>query len=303
MVIKNLVISGGGPIMVQILGAIQHLEEKKFLNMKNIETIYGTSAGAIVGLLICLKFDWETINDYVIKRPWQDVFAIKVQNIFDAYTKKGLFDIKTIEKCFKPLFDAKDISMDINMAEFYKLTKIELHFFAFEINEYKVTDISHITYPTLSLLMAIQMTCALPVLVTPVCIDDKCYIDGGMSCNYPLSYCIESGKNPDEILGIKNKYKDNKTYINTESTMLDFLLGFLFKAVFSISTDNAQPTIQYEVICNAEYLNFEILKSTLSNIEVRKDLFNIGINNATTFLDNLENNLENSIQELCKSSL
>jgi predicted acylesterase/phospholipase RssA len=129
MVIKNLVISGGGPIMVQILGAIQRLEEKNFLNMKNIETIYGTSAGAIVGLLICLKFDWETINDYVIKRPWQDVFAIKVQNIFDAYTKKGLFDIKTIEKCFKPLFDAKDISMDINMADFYELTKIELHFF------------------------------------------------------------------------------------------------------------------------------------------------------------------------------
>ena len=134
MTIKHLVISGGGPIMVLVLGAIQHLEQNNFVDMKNIESIYGTSAGGIVGVLICLKYDWETINDYIIKRPWQDVFPIKVQNIFDAYTKKGIFDIKTIEKCFKPLLDAKDIPMDINLENFYNLTKIELHLFSFEIN-------------------------------------------------------------------------------------------------------------------------------------------------------------------------
>ena len=55
MTIKNLVISGGGPIMVQVLGAIQHLEKNNFVDLKNIETIYGTSAGAIVGILICLN--------------------------------------------------------------------------------------------------------------------------------------------------------------------------------------------------------------------------------------------------------
>jgi predicted acylesterase/phospholipase RssA len=103
--------------------------------MDNIESIYGTSAGAIVGILICLKFDWETINDYIIKRPWQDVFPIKVQNILDAYAKKGVYDVKTIEKCFKPLFDAKDISLDINLIDFYNLTNIELHMFSFEVNE------------------------------------------------------------------------------------------------------------------------------------------------------------------------
>ena len=166
MTIKHLVISGGGPIMVQVLGAIQNLEKNNFIDMKNIESIYGTSAGAIVGILICLKFDWETINDYIIKRPWNDVFSIKVQNIFDAYTKKGIFDNKIIEKCFRPLLDAKDISMDITLEEFYKFSNIELHLFSFEINEYKVHDISYITHPSLPLMTAIQMTCALPVLLT-----------------------------------------------------------------------------------------------------------------------------------------
>jgi predicted acylesterase/phospholipase RssA len=291
MTIKNLVISGGGPIMVQVLGAIQYLEKNKFVDIKDIESIYGTSAGAIVGILICLKYDWETINDYIIKRPWHDVFSIKVQNIFDAYTKKGIFDNKIIEKCFRPLFDAKDISMDITLEEFYKFSNIELHLFSFEINEYKVQDISYITHPTLPLLTAIQMTCALPVLLTPVCIDNKCYIDGGMSSNYPLIYCIESGKNPDEILGFKNKYNDNKSYVNNESTLLDFLINFLFKAVFSLNTDNTQPSIKHEVICNADFMTLNILRTALSDIDVRKDLFNNGIETATNFLSNLENSV------------
>jgi len=284
--------SGGGPIMVQILGAIQHLENKKFLEMKNIESIYGTSAGAIVAILICLKFDWETINDYIIKRPWQDVFPVKVQNIFDAYTKKGIFDIKTIEKCFKPLLDAKDIPMNINLQEFYIISNIELHIYSFEINEYKVQDISYISHPNLSLLTAVQMTCGLPVLVTPVCIGDKCYIDGGLACNYPLNYCIESGNNPDEILGFKNKYSEEKNNINEESTILDFLLSFLFKAVFSLSSSHIQPQLKNEIFCDSKYLTIDILRNTLGSVDVRRDLFKNGVESAEFFLSNLENSVD-----------
>ena len=291
MTIKNLVISGGGPIMIQVLGAIQHLETNDFLHIKNIETIYGTSAGAIVGILLCLKFDWETINDYIIKRPWQDVFPMKIQNIFDAYTKKGIYDIKHIEKCFKPLFDAKNIQMDITLEDFYNYSKIELHLFSFEINEYKVQDISYLTYPKLSLLTAIQMTCALPILITPVCMDNKCYIDGGMVCNYPLNYCINTGKNTEEILGFKNKYSDDNNCVTTDSTLLDFLLSFLFKAVFSLSTDHIQPSVKYEVTCNAEYLNINVLRTAISSVDVRKNIFNTGIECASSFLSKLENSV------------
>ena len=283
MPIKNLVISGGGPIMVQILGAIQHLEINKFIDMSNIETIYGTSAGAIVGVLLCLKYDWETINDYIIKRPWQDVFSIKVENIFDAYTKKGLFDKAIIEKCFRPLLDAKDISMDISLEDFYNYSNIELHMFSFEINEFKVQDISYLTHPKIKLLDAIHMTCSIPILMTPICFEDKCFIDGGITTNYPLSYCIESGKNPDEILGFKNKYGDNKNNITSESTLLDFLLNFLFKTIFSMNTDNIQPSIKYEVVCEASFMTFDVLKTSLSNMEVRKELLQNGIETASAF--------------------
>jgi predicted acylesterase/phospholipase RssA len=291
MTIKHLVISGGGPIMIQIMSAIQELERKEYLNMENIESIYGTSAGAIIGIMIALKFDWDTLNDYIIKRPWQDVFPLKVQNILDAYSKKGIFDIKTVEKCFKPLFDAKDISLDINMADFYELTKIELHVFSFEVNEYKVVEISYKTHPQLKVLQAIQMTCALPVLISPVCIDDKCFMDGGVGCNYPLSFCIDSGKEPNEILGFKNKYSDEKLYINSDSTLLDYILRFLFKAVFNINNNYVQPIIKNEVICDTTYLTVENFKSALSNVEVRRELFEKGKLTAHNFLETLQNSI------------
>jgi predicted acylesterase/phospholipase RssA len=293
MTIKHLVISGGGPIMFQILSAIQELENNNFLDMKNIESIYGTSAGAIISVIIALKFDWETINDYMIKRPWKDVFPVKVQNIFECYTKKGIFDIKTIEKCFKPLFDAKDISLEINLHDFYELTGIEIHMFTFEINEYKTQDISYKTHPTLQVLTAIQMSCALPVLVTPVCIDDKCFIDGGIGCNYPLNYCIESGKEPETILGFKNIYCDEKTIINSESTLLDYILKFIFKAVLNLDNYDIQPIIQNQVMFDVTHLSLDILKNALSSVDVRRELFEKGKISAKKFLDSLS--LQNSV--------
>ena len=291
MTIKHLVISGGGPSMIQTLGVIQHLEDQAFICLKNIESIYGTSSGAIVGVLISLGYDWETINDYIIKRPWQDVFNISVQTILDAYTKKGIFDIKTIEKCFKPLFDAKDISMDITLADFHKLSSVELHFISFELNEYKIHDISYLTHPQLPILTAIQMTCSLPVLVTPVCMDEKCYIDGGVSCNYPVNYCIESGKISDEILGIKNVFCGEQTSIGSSSTIIDFLLNFIFKAVYNVNTDHTQQHLKNEVICDVKSLSFDVLRRALSSVDVRRDLRASGINSAETFISKLKDSV------------
>ena len=286
--IKHLVISGGGHTMIQTLGSIQYLEENKFININNIETIYGTSAGAIVAVMISLKFDWETINDYIIKRPWHDVFPIKVQNILDSYTKKGIFDIKNVEKCFKPLFDTKDIPLNITMKEFFTLTNVDIHMCSFELNEYKVKDISHESFPNLPILTAIQMTCALPVLVTPVFIDEKCFIDGGVGCNYPLSFCVNSGKITDEILGFKNNYgNENSSKIGVNSTLLDYLLNFLFKSFNFIHDNNiVQPTIKNEIIFDNTYISFDILKNALTKMEVRRDLFEKGKQTACIFLEN-----------------
>ena len=103
MVIKHLVISGGGPLGLRYLGALEKLEREKFWNFDTIESIYGTSVGSIIGAFICLKYDWDTLNKYIIERPWHEAFKVNPKQIFDSYYNKGLFDKKLAEIIFKPL--------------------------------------------------------------------------------------------------------------------------------------------------------------------------------------------------------
>lgn len=283
MTIKHLVLSGGGPIMIQILAAIQELDEHSYLNMSNIETIYSTSAGSIAAVILSLKFDWQTISDYIIKRPWHDVFQLTGQCLFDAYSKKGLYDYDTVKKCFQPLFNAKDIDLSISMKDFYTLTKIELNMFTFEINKYRLEQISYKTYPELPVLKALQMSCAVPVFIAPVFLNDQCFIDGGIACNYPLNFCIDSGKNPEEILGIRKKEEDGKEMIHEKSTLFDYILFFLLKSVFNVHNNYTQPTIKNELLCDAQF-TLNTLKNTLSDIMVRRELFETGKCNAQKFL-------------------
>lgn len=286
-VIKHLVISGGGPTIIQTLGAIHYLFEHKFIDINNIQTIYGTSAGALLGTILCLRFEWDDVIDYIIKRPWNVVFPINVKNIFDSYIKKGIFDIKLLEKCVKPLFDAKDISINVTLQEFYEITKIELHFFTFEINSFELVDISYKTHPLLQLVTSLQMSCAFPIMISPVFIEDKCYIDGGITCNYPLSKCIESHPNINEIIGFKNQYNNyNQNKVDLNSNLLDFIINLICKLIYNYDTDMDQPKIKNEIICNSNLLSVSHLSIVLKSIEARKELLENGRQSSKIFLEN-----------------
>ena len=54
MVFKHLIFCGGGPSFFSLLGCIKHLYDNKLFHIDNIETIYGTSSGAILSLFVSL---------------------------------------------------------------------------------------------------------------------------------------------------------------------------------------------------------------------------------------------------------
>jgi predicted acylesterase/phospholipase RssA len=295
MTIKHIVISGGGPTGVIALGALQHLEKQQFWNIENIESIYCTSAGSLLGVLVALKFDWDSINDYIIKRPWHEAFQIRVSQIFEAYHKKGLFDEKLFDVFFKPFFNSRDISMKMTMREFYEYTKIDFHIFTLEMNRFEIVDISYKTHPELELLNAIHMTSAIPMIFSPCCIGDDCFVDGGMISNYPLNYCIKNNCITDvngyeEILGLRNNYEKDpdsdlgNNIVNQESTILDYMMTFINKLVLNIDTEKNQQSIENELIYDTKHASFSFLKSAISSREVREQLLNIGIEASRRFL-------------------
>lgn len=286
MTIKHLVISGGGPTMIKSLGASQYLEQNNFWKIDNIQTIHGTSAGAMVGAMLCLNYDWETINSYIIDRPWNEAFPFNIKSILDAYTNKGIFGRKATEIVFKSLLLGKDLSLDITLKDFYDYSKIELYMYSFEINHFKMESISYKSYPDLPLLTALQMTSAVPILISPVCVDGKCFIDGAVVSNYPLNYCLDLVSDKNEILGFKNDYGDKKqsNIIDEDSTLLDYIMTFIYKLIFQLNTEDKQLKIDNEVLYSAQYLSFEYIKSVLSSSEIRKEFLQSGIQSATDFL-------------------
>jgi len=292
MTIKHLVISGGGPTMIKSLGACQHLEGDNFWKIDDIQTIHGTSAGAVVGAMLCLKYDWETLNTYIIDRPWQEAFSFNIKSVLDAYTNRGIFSRKATEIVFKSLLLGKDLSLDITLKEFYDYCKIELYMYSFEINYFKMESISYKTYPDLQLLTALQMTSAIPLLISPVCIEGKCFIDGAVVSNYPLNYCLDMVEDTTEILGFKNDYGEKKqaNVIDEESTLLDYIMIFLYKLIFQLNTEDKQKRIENEVLYSAQYLSFEYIKSVLSSSEIRKEFLQSGIQSARDFLKGISEN-------------
>jgi NTE family protein len=293
MTIKHLVLSGGGPIGFRFIGILEELNKNNYWNIEDIETIYGTSIGTIIGAFICLKYDWDTLKKYIVERPWHDVFRITGKQIFDVYYKKGLYDKGFMEIIFKPLLKAKDLSLDITLVEFYEYSKIELYLYSFELNKFETTEISYKTHPNLLLMDALTMSCALPGLFRPTIIDDnKCYIDGGVMMNYPVNYALKS-HNIETILGLnyirESNTLKNKDIINNESSILDFIVKLSINAMDYITNTVPIEKInnQIDCICEKNILTLEMITETISNIETRRNLINDGRNDAIEFMKKL----------------
>jgi predicted acylesterase/phospholipase RssA len=290
MTIKYLVIAGGGPVGLQLLGALEHLNETHFWKMEDIQSIYATSVGSIIGAFICLKYDWITLNKYIIERPWHDAFKLNGKQILDAFYNKGLYDKKLAEITFKPLLEAKDLSLNITLNEFYKYSKIELHLYTFELNKFETIDLSYKTHPDLSLMQALTMSCALPGIFIPTILENGCYIDGGVMANYPLSYCLKDHTDPNEILGVtgnggSDAYKNN--IITNESNVIDFAIGFFINAMNYVYKNIQKDKIenQVECICDGNFLTLERIQESINSVDMRRQWIDKGKNDGALFLE------------------
>lgn len=293
MPIKHIVLSGGGPSIFKSLGALHALQENGYWRLEDIESIYGTSAGSIIAVTLCMGFEWSVVIEYFLNRPWHDAFQITPTSIFDAYGKKGVFAKEAIEIAFKPLFSAKDIPMNITMKDFHQRYRKDLYMYTFELHTFTTIELSHTTHPDLELLDAIHMSCALPILLAPRCIDSKCYLDGGVFCNYPLRECLDRGNNEDEILGIKNTHDvsqedtDSKL-IGDESTIVDYLNTIISKMIGHLNTICVEPSIKNQIVCRVKKLSFTYIQESITRSDVRKELLEDGAKEAVSFLNTLQ---------------
>ena len=71
-----------------MIGILRKLNDNKLYDIKNVETMWGTSVGSMIITLLTLQLDWDSIYTYLIDRPWDKVLQVHPANIIESYASK-----------------------------------------------------------------------------------------------------------------------------------------------------------------------------------------------------------------------
>ena len=255
--IEHIVISGGGIWGLYAYGAFKQCCELGFIQPSNIKSFYGTSVGTIISVMLSLKIDFETIDAYLIKRPWFDVLQNAMYNPIQILENNGILHKRFFYDIFAPLFKSLDLDPHLTLHDLYEYTHTELYLYTTEMNSYKLVEISHHSHADWTVIDAVYASCAIPFIFPPFLKNDECYLDGGILLNFPISKCVKRVDDRNTILGISiGNYEPNTTPI-TESTHIFNYSFLLFEKIFkkAIFTNDIDTEIKHKITMNHTNLN------------------------------------------------
>ena len=315
-IIKHLVLSGGGPIGFVEYGALKYLTQKKFIEHKNIESIYAISIGGVIGLIYILNYDWEWMDDFLIKRPWNKLANFSYSSYINILYEKGLINKNVVISAFEPLFLAKNIPLNITLLEFYNLTKIEFNIFACCLDELNQKKFNYITTPNIELIDALYISLAIPIMFVPLYINNSFYLDGGILVGCPINQCIAEKQcehddifcfmnNKSEPIDLSNsfytRYVDNKK-ISNDSNFFEYIFFLIKKFVAKVANveNDIVTYIKNNINTALSYngLDKEYWIHVINCQTEREHLINLGVLQGAKFLDKLEKlNSNNELED------
>ena len=307
---RHLVLSGGSIWGLQTYGALRYAFSQGFLQRNLLKSVYATSVGSMIAIILLIDIDFDVLDKYLIDRPWHKVWSVSPVNLLAITETWGIYTKRFMDEFFVPIFKSKDVSLDITFAEFYELTGgVDYHIYATELNSFKPVDFSHTTHPTWKIMDAVYASCCIPVAFSPFrlqnrhgdgdgdsCNASECYVDGGIHMNYPLKPCVEKiGKeNLHEILGIllplsvenANKTKEDNEKKEKEKTFFDYisqLLNHLLKSRLFIN--DLSYRIPYQLELETFAFSIEYMQTVLNHPEERRKLIDEGSSQMQIWID------------------
>lgn len=275
-IIKHIVISGGGHYGLTMYGILKESHKQNFWKYENIKSLYGTSIGSFLCLLITLQYDWETLDKYFVDRPWDKVFNFDFHKIIEAFENQGIFSQTTINQLISPLFHGKDIPLDITLKEYYERTHIDFYITTSEVVSFKLNILSHKTHPEWKLLDAIYASCTIPIIFKPIITDDCCYVDGGLFSSYPLDICTSIVSDTNEIMAIRKSSGFIREPIKHNANLFDIIKNIIRNAMKQFN-NIPYNTIKNEIQIFGGPISFEGIIRFSTSKEERINMIEKGI--------------------------
>jgi NTE family protein len=251
---ENLVISGGGLKGYYFLGAIKYLIKNDLLDIKKI---LGVSIGSIIGYLLIIGYNINEIITIFLKIKLDKYIPELVLD--KIYYEYYFLDNSKILQIITYLSKKKNIDLNITMLELYNIKKIEFIISTCNLTKQIYELITYKTHPDIPVMIALQMSCALPLIFKPIYYNNNIYVDGGLYNNYPINYFKKEIK---KTIGITINYDND----------FNNIFGFITSMLNFISI---KSNLKYKYNLNSIYIkpceNFNILDFE-NIINYRKDM-------------------------------
>ena len=270
--IENLVFKGGGVLGIAYAGAIEVLEKKGVL--KKIKRVSGTSVGAVIAMLVALKYNSNEIKDilkYTNLKDFEDNL-----NPLKITTKYGLYDGDVLLNWIKGLIKKKTGNENTTFTELNSKEYLDLKVYSTDLTDVKLKEFSNKCTPNVIVAESIRASISIPLVFsawkfTNKIPDDHLYVDGGVLNNYP----INSFEELDKTLGFFLELKEDNESL--EYNEFNKYLEQLFKILMQNQTTSFLVN-QKQVDATVFIKNLGISSTNFKLTEKEKTaLFNEGV--------------------------
>ena len=280
--IKHLVLSGGGLLGISYIGLLKYFEGKNYF--KTIESITGSSAGAMFGSLIALGYTSKELITIFKQVIFKDYLKINVDSILNFTSKKGFESGNKLNLfMIKCIYD-KTNNENLTFIQLYEKFNIKLQIGVTNLTQHKFELLNKDTYPNLPIHIAISASIAIPFIFEPIIINNDVYCDGGILNNLPIDTVIDidilnddndndntpkPNTKPELIIEDSNKEDSIKEDINNTNKLS--IIGFyLINKGETINKDN------YKLIDISQYINVftRTLSKCVMNTKIEKTKLN-----------------------------
>jgi hypothetical protein len=224
-----------------LLGALRNVD------MSTIEEISGSSAGAVLGLMLCLGKSVSAILEMTIGL---DFVALAKPDLTSMVTRYGLIPIDPIKRKLIELCDGQN-------PRFRDLPK-KLYVTAFCLNTSETEYFSRDTVPDMPVIDIVCMSIAVPFLFESSTYRDRIYVDGGLVETVPVAPFL--GRRREEVLALRLVITELSAEIKT-------LKQFVTRLIHSSLRSIEYPHSKHVTVETCDIFDFAM------SIETRLKLF------------------------------
>ena len=179
---KNLALQGGGVWGISYAGAVDELESLGLL--EQIQSVAGTSAGSLTGLLLALRFSGDEISRIIQGLDYNKFLEQgKLHRIVQQY---GFYTGDYATELFHGWLQEKLGSEQATFADLRAAGGRDLRVYATNLNTRQIYEFSYQKTSHVPIAKAVRASMAVPLFFTAVQIGGQIYVDGGTVFDYPL---------------------------------------------------------------------------------------------------------------------